>query len=144
MLLFFSILARICNFWHFSTAWYGTVRYSSLLGVFHWVQYLVPRRRFQAIRTIPKTWRVNSTDHWLAEKIDITTSLNLRHDTQHRPARFKTAQPAKDQRKKDFCLDKCTFLYQPKNSCFVVYWGSTDVPLVDSRGADPARWGEAE
>ncbi len=39
-----------------------------------------------------------------------------------------------------------TFLYQPKNVCFVVCWGSTDVPLVDSRGADPARawWGDAE
>ncbi len=39
----------------------------------------------------------------------------------------------------NFCLNKRTFLYQPKNSCFVVCWGSTDVPLVDSRGADPAR-----
>ncbi len=29
---------------------------------------------------------------------------------------------------------------------FVVCWGSTDVPLVDSRGADPARawWSDAE
>ncbi len=38
------------------------------------------------------------------------------------------------------------FLYQQKNSCFVVCWGISDVPLVDSRGADPARawWGDAE
>ncbi len=47
---------------------------------------------------------------------------------------------------RNFCLNKHTFLYQPKNFCFVVCWGSTDVPLVDSRGADPARawWGDAE
>ncbi len=45
-----------------------------------------------------------------------------------------------------FCLNKRTFLHQPKNVCFVVCWGSTDVPLVDRRGADPARawWGDAE
>ncbi len=49
---------------------HGTVQYGSLLGVFHWVQYLVPgtflvtpRPGFQAIRTVTKTWRVNSTDH---------------------------------------------------------------------------------
>ncbi len=40
------------------------------------------------------------------ERIVITASLNLRHET-HRPARFKSAQPAKDR----------TFsLYQPKMS----------------------------
>ncbi len=27
----------------------------------------------------------------------------------------------------NFCLNKRTFLYQPKNSCFVVCWGSSDV-----------------
>ncbi len=32
-----------------------------------------------------------------------------------------------------------TFLYQPQNSSVVVCWGSTDVPLVDNRGADPVR-----
>ncbi len=48
----------------FSTAWYGTVRFSTVhfWGGFHWVQYLVPgiflvppRLRFQVIRTITKT-----------------------------------------------------------------------------------------
>ncbi len=45
---------------------------------------------------------------------------------------------------RNFCLNKLTFLYQPKNVCFVVCWG--DVPLVDSRGADPVRawWRDAE
>ncbi len=80
---------------------HGTVHFCR---VFHWIHYLVPgtflvppRPRFQAIRTVTKTWRVNSTDHWLAwKKIVITASLNLRHETQHIPARFKSAQPAKD------------------------------------------------
>ncbi len=43
--------------WRFSTAWYG-----SLLGVFHWVLYLLPgiflvppRPGFQAIHTVTKT-----------------------------------------------------------------------------------------
>ncbi len=33
-----------------------------------------------------------------------------------------------------------------KHFCFVVCWGSTDCPLVNSRGADPARawWSDAE
>ncbi len=41
---------------------HGTVRYGSLLGVFHWVLYLVPgtflvppQPRFQASRTVTKT-----------------------------------------------------------------------------------------
>ncbi len=61
--------------WHFSTAWYGTVWFGTVhfWGVFHWVLYLVPgtflvppQPRFQAIRTVTKTWRVNSADHRLA------------------------------------------------------------------------------
>ncbi len=49
---------------------HGTVHF---WGVFHWVLYLVPdtflvplRSRFHASRTVTKTWRVNSADHWLA------------------------------------------------------------------------------
>ncbi len=47
---------------------------------------------------------------------------------------------------RNFCLNKRTFLHQPQNSSVVVCWGSTDVPLVDSRGADPVRawWHDAE
>ncbi len=61
--------------WRFSTAWYGTVRFGTVhfWGVFHWVLYMVPdtflvplRSRFHASRTVTKTWRVNSADHWLA------------------------------------------------------------------------------
>ncbi len=39
-----------------------------------------------------------------------------------------------------------TFLHQPQMICFIVCWGSSDVPLVDSRGADPVRawWHDAE
>ncbi len=55
-----------------------------------------PRPGFHAIRTITKTWRVNSTDHWLAGENRHYASLNLWHETQQRPARFKSAQPAKD------------------------------------------------
>ncbi len=69
-----SVLLMVA-FWRFSTAWYGTVRYRTVhfWGVFHWVLYLVPdtflvplRSRFHASRTVTKTWRVNSADHWLA------------------------------------------------------------------------------
>ncbi len=44
------------------------------------------------------------------------------------------------------CLNKLTFLHQPQIICFIVCWGRTDVPLVDSRGADPVRawWRDAE
>ncbi len=63
-------LKPLGGIWRFSTAWYGTVHF---WGVFHWVLYLVPgiflvppQPRFQAIRTVTKTWRVNSADHWLA------------------------------------------------------------------------------
>ncbi len=47
---------------------------------------------------------------------------------------------------RSFCLNKRTFLYQPHNSSVVVCWGSSDVPLVDSQGTDPARawWRDAE
>ncbi len=75
MLCWFYVRCN-CTFWHFSTAWYGTVRFGTVhfWGVFHWVLYLVPgtflvppQPRFQAIRTVTKTWRVNSD--WL-EKIE--------------------------------------------------------------------------
>ncbi len=81
---------------------HGTVQYGSLLFFFpHWVQYLVhflvpPRPRFHASHTVTKTWRVNSADHWLAGE----NRHCLRHCTcgtrHNRPARFKSAQPAKD------------------------------------------------
>ncbi len=121
---------------------HGTAQFSTahFWGVFHWVQYLVlflvpPRPRFQASCTVTKTWRVNSADHWLAGE----NRHCLRHwtcGTRHnRAARFKSAQPVKDR----------TQLFW-MSTPFVVCWGTTDCPLVDSRGADPARawWSDAE
>ncbi len=115
----------------FSTAWYDTVRFSTVhfWVVFHWVLYLVPdtflvplRPSFQAIRTVTKTWQCKL--YW--SLIGRRKSSSLRHwtcDTRPNifldPARFKSAQPAKD-----------------RTQLFVVCWGSTNVPLVDSRGAD--------
>ncbi len=81
---------------------HGMVQYSSHLrgfpqGYGTWYFFFVPPRpRFQASRTVTKTWRVNSADHWLAGE----NRHCLRHwscDTRHnRPARFKSAQPTKD------------------------------------------------
>ncbi len=48
--------------WRFSTAWYGSLSGGFPLGTVPGT----PRPRFQAIRTVTKTWRVISTDHWLA------------------------------------------------------------------------------
>ncbi len=72
-------------------------------------------------------WRESSLlRHWTCDTRPNIHPLDLNQRSQRRNGR-------------NFCLNKCTFLYQPKNSCFVVCWGSTDVPLIDSRGADPAR-----
>ncbi len=93
-----------------------------------------PHPRFQANRTITKTWRVNSSDPWLAGE----NHHCLRHwtcGTRHnRPARFKSAQPAKDAH----VLNERTSLLTPK-MFYVVCWGSTDCRLIDSRGTDPVR-----
>ncbi len=94
------------NLWRFSTAWYGTVRYGSLLGGF-------------PLGTVPGTWYFFSTTSvevpckpyryqnvtcklcW--SLISLRKSSLLRHwtcDTRPSstalPARFKSAQPAKD------------------------------------------------
>ncbi len=139
-----------------STAWYGTVRFGTVhfWGVFHWVLYLVPgtflvppQPRFQASRTVTKTWRVNSTDHWLAgeNRHYCVTELATR-DPPLQPYPLDLNQHSQRRIGCNFCLNKCTFFNQPQNSSVVVCWGSTDVPLVDSRGVDPARawWRGAE
>ncbi len=115
---------------------HGTVRYGSLLGGFPLGTvpgtFLVPPQpSFPAIRTVTKTVRI--TD-WL-ERIVITASLNVWHDTQ--PLDLNQHSQRRIGR---------SFLYQPQNSSVVVCWGSTDVPLVYNRGADPARdwWRNAE
>ncbi len=97
-----SHILPACTLWRFSTAWYGTVRFGTVhfWGVIHWVLYLVPgtflvppRPGFQAIRTVTKTWRVNSADHWLAGENRHYCVTEL---ATHRPARFKSAQPVKE------------------------------------------------
>ncbi len=142
--------------WRFSTAWYGTVRYGTVhfWGVFHWVLYLVPdtflvplRSRFHANRTVTKTWRVNSADHWLAgeNRHYCVTELATR-DPPLQSYPLDLNQHSQRRIGRNFCLNKRTFLHQPQNSSVVVCWGSSDVPLVDSRGADPVRalWCDAE
>ncbi len=52
-----------------------------------------------------------------SERIVISASLNLRHET-HRPAKFKSAQPAKE--RTQICFNKRTFLHQPQIICFIV------------------------
>ncbi len=133
------------------TARYGTVHF---WGVFHWVLYLVPdtflvplRSRFQASRTVTKTWRVNSADHWLAgeNRHYCVTELAIR-DPPLQPDPLDLNQHSQRRIGRNFCLNKRTFLHQPQNSSVVVCWGRTDVLLVDGRGADPARawWHDAE
>ncbi len=133
---------------------HGTVRYGSLLGGFPlgtvpgtWYFLVPPQPRFQASRTVTKTWRVNSIDHWLAgeNRHYCVTELATR-DPPLQPYPLDLNQHSQRRIGRNFCLNKRTFLHQPQNSSVVVCWGSTDVPLVDSRGADPARawWRDAE
>ncbi len=97
---------------------HGTVQYGSLLGGFPLGTvpgtFLVPPRLgFQAIRTVTKTWRVNSTDHWLAgeNRHYCVTELATRDPT-YITARFKSAQPAKD--RTTFVWTNATFCINPK------------------------------
>ncbi len=98
-------------------------------------------------RTVTKTWRVNSADHWMAgeNRHYCVTELATRDP----PLQFYPLdlnQHSQRRIGRNFCLNKRTFLHQPQNSSVVVCWGSSDVPLVDSRGADPPRawWRDAE
>ncbi len=79
-------------------------------------------------------WRKSSLlRHWTCDTRPNIYPLDLNQHSQRRSGH-------------SFYLKKRTFLYKPKNCCFVVCWGSTDVPLVDSQVADPARawWGDTE
>ncbi len=135
------------------TARYGTVRFT-FGGVFHWVLYLVPdtflvplRSRFHASRTVTKTWRVNSADDWLAgENCHYCVTELATRDPPQQPYPLDLNQHSQRRIGRNFCLNKRTFLHQPQNSSVVVCWGSSDVRLVDSWGADPviARWHDAE
>ncbi len=148
---------KLCNgaFPLHGTARYGTVRFT-FGGFSTGVLYLVPdtflvplRSRFHASRTVTKTLRVNSADHWLAgeNRHYCVTELATR-DPPLQPYPLDLNQHSQRRIGRNFCLNKRTFLHQPQNSSVVVCWGSvcSDVPLVDSRGADPARawWHDAE
>ncbi len=105
---------------------HGTVQYGSLLGGFPLGTlpgtFLVPPRpRFQAIRTVTKTWRVNSTDHWLAgeNRHYCVTELATR-DPPLQPYPLDLNQHSQRRIGRNFCLNKRTFLHQPQNSSVVV------------------------
>ncbi len=136
------------------TARYGTVRYGSLLGGFPlgtvpgtWYFFSTTSVEVPSSRTVTKTWRVNSADHWLAgeNRHYCVTELATR-DPPLQSYPLDLNQHSQRRIGRNFCLNKRTFLHQPQNSSVVVCWGSTDVPLVDSRGADPVRawWRDAE
>ncbi len=126
---------------------HGTVHF---WGVFHWVvpgtSYFfsttsagVPSDpyRYQNV-TCKLCWSLigrresSLLRHWTCDMRPIDP-LDLNQHSQRRIGR-------------NFCLNKRTFLYQPQNSSVVVCWGSSDIPLVDSRGADQVRawWRDAE
>ncbi len=106
---------------------HGTVRYGSLLGGFPlgtvpgpWYFLVPPQPRFQASRTVTKTWRVNSTDHWLAgeNRHYCVTELATR-DPSLQPYPLDLNQHSQRRIGRNFCLNKCTFLHQPQNSSVV-------------------------
>ncbi len=113
------------------TARYGLVRFTFggfSTGYCTW--YLVPgtflvppQPRFQANRTVTKTWRVNSVDHWLAgeNRLYCVTELAAR-DPPLQPYPLDLNQHSQRRIGRNFCLNKRTFLYQPQNSSVVVCW----------------------
>ncbi len=125
---------------------HGTVRYGSLLGGFPLGTvpgtFLVPPQpRFQASRTVTKTWRVNSVDHWLAgeNRHYCVTELATR-DPPLQPYPLDLNQHSQRRIGRNFCLNKRTFLHQPQNSSVVVCWGSTDVPLLSLIAEERIQW----
>ncbi len=126
---------------------HGTVQYGSLLGGFPlgtvpgtWYFFSTTSVEVPSSRTVTKTWRVNSADHWMAgeNRHYCVTELATR-DPPLPPYPLDLNQHSQRRIGRNFCLNKRTFLHQPQNSSDVVCWGSSDVPLVDSRGADPVR-----
>ncbi len=134
---------------------HGTARYGSLLGGF-------------PLGTVPGTWYFFSTTSAevpsdLYRYQNVTCKLccsligrrksSLLHhwtcDTRPsslQPDPLDLNQHSQRRIGRNFCLNKRTFLHQPQITCFIVCWGSSDVPLVDSRGADPVRawWRDAK
>jgi len=130
---------------------HGTVRYGSLLGGF-------------PLGTVPGTWYFFSTtsagvpsDPYRYQNVTckLCWSLIGRRESsflRHLTCDMRPIDPLDlnqhSQRRsgRSFCLNKRTFLHQPQMICFIVCWGSSDVPLVDSWGADPVKawWRDAE
>ncbi len=153
LLLKFSTSDAVMALFHCMVR-YGTVRYGSLLGGFPlgtvpgtWYFFSTTSVEVPSSRTVTKTWRVNSVDHWLAgENRHYCVTELATQDPPLQSYPLDLNQHSQRRSGRNFCLNKRTFLHQPQNSSVVVCWGSTDVPLVDSRGADPARawWHDAE
>ncbi len=133
---------------------HGTARYGSLVGGF-------------PLGTVPGTWYFFSTTsaevpsepyRYQNVTCKLCWSLFGRSNRHYCVTELATRDPPlppysldlnqHSQRRigRNFCLNKRTFLHQPQNISVVVCWESTDVPLVDSRGADPVRawWYDAE
>ncbi len=97
---------------------HGTARYGSLLFFFHWVLYLVPGTFLVPPPSdLYRYQNVMCNLYWSLigrRKFSFTASLNLRHDidlldiNQHRQRRIGC----------NFCLNKRTFLHQPKKLLF--------------------------
>ncbi len=126
---------KYCAFPLCGTARYGSVQFtfggfSTGYSTWYMVLFLLPPRpRFQAIRTVTKTWRENSSDHWLAGENLYYGAFPL-----HGTARYGTVsllchwtcdtRPNIDpldlnqhsQRRigRNFCLNKCTFCINHK------------------------------
>ncbi len=118
--------------WRFSTAWYGSVRFTfggfstgySTWYFFSTTSAGVPSDPYRYQNVTRKLYwsligrRESSLlRHWTCDTRPNKDPLDLNQHHQRSMGRN----------------------YQPNNVCFVVCWGSTDVPLVYSRGADPAR-----
>ncbi len=96
---------------------HGTVRYGSLLGVFPlgtvpgtWYFFSTTSVEVPSSRTVTKTWRVNSADHWMAgeNRHYCVTELATRDPSSTAlPARFN--QHSQRRIGRNFCLNKRTF-----------------------------------
>ncbi len=122
------------------TARYGTVRFT--FGGFPlgtvpgtWYFFSTTSVEVPSSRTVTKTWRVNLC--WSLNgrrKSSLLRPTELRHETPSTALPLDLNQHSQRRIGRNFCLNKRTFLHQPQNSSVVVCWGSSDVPLVDSRG----------
>ncbi len=111
------------------TAWYGSVRFTFggfSTGYCTWYLFstflVPPQPRFQAIRTSYQnvTCKLCMITDW-PERIVITASLNLRHETLlYSPDPLDLNQHSQRRVGRSFCFNKRTFLYQPKNVCFLL------------------------